>query len=111
MTEKLAICIEEDKDGNLFVGSILDKIDELYLTIDTLNIEEIDKVIKYAEEQKIIANLTEKRRKDMINKLRVERIRYKKELNDLKARKHKNDSDDSSESDRKNKNKKKSSKK
>jgi hypothetical protein len=91
--------------------NILDKIDELYLTIDTLNIEEIDKVIKYAEEQKIIANLTEKRRKDMVNKLRVERIRYKKELNDIKAKKYKNDTDDSSESDRKNKNKKKLSKK
>ena len=72
---------------------ILDKLDELYLTIDTLSESELNNIIKYAEEQKTIVHFTEKRRQALANQLRIERIKIKKELNNIKL-KQKNDIED-----------------
>lgn len=65
-------------------NSLLDRLDNLYLTIDTLNNEELDKIILYAQDQKTIVKLSDKRKKDLSNQLRIERIKMKKELNNIK---------------------------
>lgn len=61
------------------------EIDNIYMMIDTLSSDELDMIIKYAEEQKQISDLVEKRRKQFSNQLRIERIKYKKELNNIRA--------------------------
>lgn len=75
---------------------ILDKLDELYLTIDTLSEGELNNIIKYAEEQKVLVNFAEKRRQALANQLRIERIKLKKELNNIKS-KQKHDDDQNEE--------------
>jgi hypothetical protein len=63
---------------------LLVNIDELYSVIDLLNKEDIDKIIKYCEEQLIIVDISDKRKKSLANQLRIERIKFRKELNDIK---------------------------
>lgn len=74
----------------------MDPLDQLYLAIDTLNMEQVNKIIKYCEEHKLIANLSETRRKNLAEQLRIERIKWKKEMNNVKKNK-KEESDDENE--------------
>jgi hypothetical protein len=71
---------------------LLNKLDNLYLTIDTLEYNELEKVIKYAEEQKSISKLAEKRKKDLSNQLRIERIKMRRELIEQKKKNKKEES-------------------
>lgn len=60
-------------------------IDHIHTLIDALSSDELDKIIRYAEEQKQISDLAEKRRKEFANQLRIERIKFKKELNNIRV--------------------------
>jgi hypothetical protein len=64
---------------------VLNKLDELYLTIDTLTEQELDKIIKYIEDQRLIVNVLERRKSALTNELRIERIKMRKELNSMKS--------------------------
>lgn len=75
-----------------FEIDLLNKLDNLYLTIDTLDFNDLDKVIKYTEEQKIISNLAERRRKDLSNQLRGERIKMRREILEEKRKSKKEES-------------------
>lgn len=61
-----------------------DKLDELYNVIDMLDKEEIKKIMQYCIDQQNIVHLLEKRRKNLANLLRIERIKFRKELNEMK---------------------------
>src|SRR5271167_3612328 len=69
-------------------------IDKLYNLIDLLNKEDVEKIIKYCEEQKLIIDLSDKRKKNLANNLRIERIKFKKELNEMKNKIKQNKEDD-----------------
>lgn len=60
---------------------LLTKLDQLYLTIDTLSEQELDKLTRYIEEQKLLLNISINRRSKLTNELRIERIKMRKELN------------------------------
>jgi|HubBroStandDraft_3_1064219.scaffolds.fasta_scaffold540616_1 hypothetical protein len=64
---------------------VLNKLDELYLTIDTLTEQELDKIVKYIEDQRLIVNVLERRKSALTNELRIERIKMRKELNNMKS--------------------------
>lgn len=64
--------------------NILTTLDTLYLTIDTLDIMELDKITKYIEEQKLIIDIIERRKVAITNELKSERIKLRRELNNLK---------------------------
>ena len=68
--------IVEVNDPNL-----LTKLDNIYIAIDSLNEKELDEVIKYIDEQKLITKISEKRREKLRNEMRIERIKMRKELN------------------------------
>lgn len=63
---------------------VLNKLDELYLTIDTLTEQELDKIVKYIEDQRLIVNVLERRKSALTNELRIERIKMRKELNSMR---------------------------
>ena len=65
-------------------NDLLNKLDNLYLTLDTLTEQELDKVVKYIEDQKLIVNVCERRKSQLTNELRIERIKMRKELNAIK---------------------------
>lgn len=77
-----------------FEIDLLNKLDKLYLTIDTLEYHELDKIIKYTEEQKIISKLAESRKKDLSNQLRIERIKMRRELMEERKKNKKEESSD-----------------
>lgn len=58
--------------------------DELYNTIDTLDLEELKSIVEYCLDQKRIIHISDKRKKILSNQLRIERIKFRKELNDMK---------------------------
>jgi|SRR5271170_7169384 len=58
--------------------------DELYNTIDTLDLEALKSIVQYCVDQKSIIHISEKRKKILANQLRIERIKFRKELNDMK---------------------------
>lgn len=62
----------------------LTKMDNLYLTIDSLGEKDLDKIIKYIGDQKLILGVIERRKSDITNEMRVERIKMRKELNATK---------------------------
>lgn len=63
---------------------LLTKLDNLYLTIDTLNEQELEKIIKYIEDQKLIVNVLDRRKAALTNEMRIERIKMRTELNKMK---------------------------
>src|SRR5579872_2206963 len=75
----------------------LDKLDEFCSLIDSMNIEQLEKIIKYCEEQRVVASLIEKRRKSFAEQLRIERIKWKKELNNVKKIKREDSFEESTE--------------
>ena len=90
----------EVSDTNIKLEVVnFDKLDQLYLIIDTLNTEQLDKVIKYCEEQKTVSNLIEIRRKNLAEILRVERIKWKKEMNNIRKQPNKKIIEESESSD------------
>jgi len=60
------------------------QLDSIYNFIDMLDLEELNNIIKYCEEQKSVIGLIDKRRKKLAEILRIERIRFRKEMNNVK---------------------------
>lgn len=69
--------------SNSFSLPFIEKIDRIYNFIDELNLEEINEIIKYCEEQKAVIHLIDKRRKKLAEILRIERIKFRKEMNSM----------------------------
>ncbi len=78
--------------------NIGERIDSVYNFIDTLDLEELNKIIQYCEEQKIVIDLIDKRKKKLAEILRIERIKFRKEMNNMEKQLVKKKIEEDSES-------------
>ena len=89
--------IIKDIANTLAIG-IGERMDSIYNFIDTLDLEELNKMIQYCEEQKVVIDLIEKRRKKLAEILRVERIKFRKEMNSMERQLNKKKVEEESQS-------------
>lgn len=78
----------DDKQINGIVESLMnmstgEMIDSIYNFIDESDLEELNNIIKYCEEQKSVIGLIDKRKKKLAEILRIERIKFRKEMNSM----------------------------
>lgn len=69
-----------DGESQVLDNNILNDYDRVLLSLDKFDIDQLNKVIEYCNEQKLLINISDKRKAAIRNELRVERIKMRKEL-------------------------------